>query len=379
MAMGSHRGRHMRIGIMLRHLGQHGGGVLVYTENLLRRLLAMDTEHEFVLLYQDASKLGSYHDGNGARVRELVLGKSPTLVWDQWAAWQASRKEHLDVIFNTKYSVPLMAATRSVFVCHGLDWYVMPWGSRLLDRANHRYLMPRYTRKADAIIAVSETARQHMIEYLGADESRVFTVYHGVDEAFGQPVAEDQLSEVKARYGLPDRFLLYCGQIYPPKNFGRLIQAYARVGPRQGISLVVAGTHTWLCEDEIALIDRLGIGEWVLRPGWIGREELPAFYRLAEGLLLPSLYESFGTPILEAMSSGCPVVTSNRYGTAEIAGDAAILVDPEDVDSIADGMEQVVTDEELRLRLVDAGRRRAGNFSWQKCARQTLNVLERLR
>ena len=372
------RGDSVKIGIMLRHLGQHGGGVLVYTENLLRRMLALDTEHEFVLLYRDASSVGAYHDGDDGRVRELVLGESPTLIWDQWAAWQAARKEHLDIIFNTKYSVPLMTDTRSVFVCHGLDWYVMPWGSRLLDRISHRYLIPRYTRKADAIIAVSETARQHMIEYLGADEARVFTVYHGVDEAFGEAVSEEQLCSVKRRYGLPDRFLLYCGQIYPPKNFGRLIQAYARVGPQQGISLVVAGSHTWLCGDEIALIDRLGIGEWVLRPGWIGRRELPAFYRLAEGLVLPSLYESFGTPVLEAMCSGCPVVTSDRYGTAEIAGDAAILVDPENVDSIADGMEQVVTNQQLRQRLVAAGHRRAGDFSWEKCARETLKVLDRL-
>lgn len=367
----------MKIGIMLRHLDQHGGGVLVYTESLLRRLLAMDTEHEFVLLYRDAGRLGAYHDGNG-RVRELVLGKSPTLVWDQWAAWQAARQEHLDVIFNTKYSVPLMTDSRSVFVCHGLDWYVMPWGSRLLDRANHRYLIPRYTKKADAIIAVSETARRHMIEYLGAEEERVFTVYHGVDNAFAEPVSEQRLSEVKQAYGLPDRFLLYCGQIYPPKNFGRLIQAYAQVGPREGISLVVAGSHTWLCEDEIALIDRLSLEKWVLRPGWIGRRELPAFYRLAQGLLLPSLYESFGTPILEAMSSGCPVVTSNRYGTAEIAGDAAILVDPQDTDSIAGGIEQVIADQPLRDRLIVAGRRRAADFSWEKCAQETLKVLERL-
>jgi glycosyltransferase involved in cell wall biosynthesis len=94
--------------------------------------------------------------------------------------------------------------------------------------------------------------------------------------------------------------------------------------------------------------------------------------------VLPSLYESFGTPILEAMCSGCPVVTSDRYGTAEIAGDAAILVDPENVDSIADGMEQVVTNQQLRQRLVAAGHRRAGDFSWEKCARETLKVLDRL-
>ncbi|MGA8262097.1 MAG: glycosyltransferase family 1 protein [Arenicellales bacterium] len=364
----------MKIGIMLRHLGQHGGGVLVYTESLLRRLLAMDTGHEFVLLHSDDTRVGAY--GRGAQVRELVLGRAPTLMWDQWAAWQAARREHLDIIFNPKYSLPLMSNCRGVFVCHGLDWYIMPWGSRPLDRINHRLLIPRYTKKAAAIIAVSETARQNMIEYLHAEESRVHTVYHGVDEAFSLPVAPERLEEVRRRYGLPERFLLYCGQIYPPKNFGRLIQAYARVGPPQGISLVVAGSHTWLCEDEIALIDKLGLGDWVVRPGWIGRGDLPAFYRLAEALVLPSLYESFGTPIVEAMSSGCPVVTSDCYGAAEIAGGAALLVDPDHVDSIAEGIEQVIDDQQLRRRLIEAGHKRAGDFSWEKCARETLEVLE---
>jgi glycosyltransferase involved in cell wall biosynthesis len=248
--------------------------------------------------------------------------------------------------------------------------------TKFMDHLSHRYLVPHYTRKADAIIAVSETARQHMIEYLGVDEDRVHTIYMGVDEVFGKPLPQEKLEETRRAYQLPEKFFLYCGQIYPPKNFGRLLQAYAQVGPRLGISLVVAGSHTWLCEDEIGLIDKLGIKDWVVRPGWIDRETLPSFYALAEALLLPSLYESFGVPLLEAMASGCPIVTANRYGTAELAGDAAVLVNPEDVGHIAEGIHRVATDQELRKRLIGAGLERVKEFSWDKCARQTLEVLE---
>jgi glycosyltransferase involved in cell wall biosynthesis len=120
----------------------------------------------------------------------------------------------------------------------------------------------------------------------------------------------------------------------------------------------------------------LGISQWVLWPGWIDHETLPAFYALAEALVLPSLYEAFGIPILEAMSSGCPIVTSNRYATAEVAGDAAVLVNPVEVESIVDGMRRVVTDQSLRRRMVAAGRERAKDFSWKKCARETMEVLE---
>ncbi len=361
---------------MLRHIDQHGGGVWVYTHNLLREILGLKTPHEFVLLYRDPLAMGAY--GNGARVREIAIEAPSTLLWDQLAVRRAERREKLDLIFNPKYSLPLRARCRTVFVCHGLDWYVMPWGSRWLDRLSHRHLIPRYARKADAIIAVSNTTREHVIEHLGVDQDRVHTVYHGVDQAFREPVSDKNLEQVRSSFRLPDRFFLYSGQIYPPKNFGRLLQAYARVGPDLGISLVVAGEHRWLCEDDLALIDRLGISRWVVRPGWIERDKLPAFYVLAEALLLPSLYESFGIPLLEAMSSGCPVVTANRYGTRELARQAGILVDPESVESIADGMRKVVTDQTLRRALIEAGRERAHGFTWKRCAEETLQVLERV-
>lgn len=364
----------MKIGIMLRHYDQHGGGVKVYTQNLLREMLVLDTPHEFVLLYRNPKLVGTYGGLNG--VRETCIQAPSTLLWDQVAIRWAEKKEKLDLIFNPKYSIPLTARCPTVFVCHGLDWYVMPWGSRWIDRLSHRYLIPRYAKKADLIIAVSNTARQHMIEYLGLDEDRVHTIYLGVDEAFKKTIPQERLEETRRTYRLPERFFLYVGQIYPPKNFGRLLQAYAQVGPKLGISLVVAGEHRWLCGEELALVDQLGISNWVVRTGWIDRHTLPALYALAEALLLPSLYEACPSPPIEAMASGCPVVTSNRYGTKEVVDQAAVLVDPEDIDSISDGMRRVVTDQDLRQRLIKTGLERSRYFNWKKCAQDTMKVLE---
>jgi glycosyltransferase involved in cell wall biosynthesis len=363
----------MKIGIMLRHLDQHGG-VLQYTHTIVRQLIGLDTPHEFVLMYRNPKYIGMY--GNNTRVREVCIQAPSAFLWDQVAVRLAEKKEKFDLIFNPKYSLPLTAKSRTVFICHGLDWYVMPWGSRWTDRLSHQHLIPRYVKKADDVIAVSHTARQHMIQYLGIDEDRVHAIYLGVDEAFGQPIPQERLEEIKRAYQLPDRYFLFAGQIFPNKNFGRLVQAYAKVGPELGIPLVVAGTHTWKSEDEIALIDQLGISDWVLQPGWIDRETLPTFYALAEALIFPSLYEACPSPLLEAMSSGCPIVTADRHGTAELAGEAAALVDPEDVESIAEGMRRVVCDQGLRQQLIQAGRQRVKDFSWEKCARQTLEVLE---
>jgi glycosyltransferase involved in cell wall biosynthesis len=364
----------MKIGVMLRNYNQHGGGIRVHSHRLLQEMLTQNTEHDFVLLYRSPGQIGTY--ANMSRVKEICITAPNIFLWDQVAVRSAEKKENLDLIFNPKSSIPLTTKCKTVYVCHGLQWAVLPMRKPWSDHISHRFLIPRYAKKADAIIAVSKSTRRHLIEYLGVDKNRVHTVHLGVDERFRKPIQKESLERTRQLYNLPKRFLLYAGQIYPPKNFGRLLQAYARVGPDKGIFLVVVGEHRYFCEKELSLIDKLDISKWVVQPGWVDHKSLPSFYALAEALILPSLYESFGLPLLEAMASGCPVVTSNRYGMREVADQAGFFVDPENIDSIADGIRQVVDDDHLRRRMIDTGRQRAQNFTWQKCAQQTLSVME---
>jgi glycosyltransferase involved in cell wall biosynthesis len=362
---------------MLRHYDQHGGGVKVYTQRLLRALLDLRSDHEFVFLYRSPALVGTY--AGEPSVEEVALPARSVLSWDQVAVPGAVRRQGIDLLFNPKYSIPLVASCPSVWVCHGLDWYVMPWASRLVDRLSHRFLVPRYALRADAIIAVSEITRRHVMEYLSVPADRVVTVYSGVDDVFRRPLDDTRLGQVRSKYSLPSRFLLYAGAVYPPKNFTRLVRAYARVGPARGIPLVIAGgENRFLSEDELREPERLGIADWVRWPGWVEQEELAAFYALAEALLLPSLFESCGLPVLEAMAAECPVVTANRYGTKELAEGAAVLVEPESVESIADGIRRVLDDGALRGQLIAAGRERSREFHWGRCATETLRVLERV-
>jgi glycosyltransferase involved in cell wall biosynthesis len=158
-----------------------------------------------------------------------------------------------------------------------------------------------------------------------------------------------------------------------------LIQAYALVGPERGIPLVVAGgENRFLSEGELRQPEALGISDWVRWPGWIEQEELAGFYSMADALLLPSIFESCGLPVLEAMAAGTPVLTADRYGTKELAEGAAVLVNPESVESIAAGIRRILDDGILRERLVAAGRERSRDFTWRRCARETLGVLERV-
>jgi glycosyltransferase involved in cell wall biosynthesis len=363
---------------MLRHYDQHGGGVKVYTQRLLRALFDLQSKHEFVLLYRNPSLLGTY--GEEAGVQEFALAARSILVWDQVAVPQAVRRHRIDLLYNPKYSIPLRAGCPSVWVCHGLDWYVMPWASKRIDRLSHQFLVPRYASRAAAIIAVSEITKQHVMHYLRVPPEKVITVYSGVDDVFRSRPEPSRLLEIRAKYSLPERFLLYAGAIYPPKNFTRLIQAYARVGPQRGIPLVVAGgENRFLSERELEEPTALGIAEWVRWPGWVEQEDLAGFYSMADALLLPSLFESCGLPVLEAMASGTPVVTSNCYGTRELAAGAAVLVDPESVDSIAEGIRSVLEDTQLRARLIAAGEERSRPFQWRRTAEETLKVLERVR
>lgn len=367
----------MRLGIMLRHFDQHEGGVKVYTREVLRSLLELNRRHEIVLLFRNRQRLGSYRGIDG--VSEVLLEGGSILCWDQIKVPRAVRDNGIDVLFNPKYSIPLYARCKTAWVCHGMDWYAMPEFSLLRDRLSHRFLVPRYAAKANAVISVSEITTEHLRKYLDVPAERIRTIYSGLSEKFRERLPPEQLERVRLRLRLPPRFLLYCGAVYPPKNFTRLIQAYAKVGPAQGVPLVIAGGgNRYLSERELDEPRRQNIAEWVHWPGWIDNQELPALYQLADGLLLPSLYESVGMPIIEAMASGCPVLTSDRFGTKEIAGDAAVLVDPESVAAIAAGTERLLNDRSLRAAIVAAGLERARRFTWTQTASELLRVLESL-
>jgi glycosyltransferase involved in cell wall biosynthesis len=314
-----------------------------------------------------------------AGVSEVLLEGGPIVYWDQVKVPGAVRKLGIDVLFNPKYSIPLHVECRTAWVCHGLDWYVMPQASRWIDRLNHRLLIPQYAARSDAVIAVSETAREHVMKYLDVPAERVHTVYSGLSRAFHSPVEQWQLEDARRRFKLPPRFLLYCGAVYPPKNFTRLIRAYAKVGPARGVPLVIAGgSNRFLSARELLEPQRQNITDWVHTIGWLDNADLPAIYRLAEGLLLPSLYESVGMPVMEAMACGCPTLTADRYGTRELAHDAALLVDPESVVQIAAGIVRLLEDAPLRRRLRAAGLERSQNFTWQRTAAQVMEVLESL-
>jgi glycosyltransferase involved in cell wall biosynthesis len=363
----------MRIGVMLRHYEQHSGGVRVYTQELLERLLNGESEHEFVLMYQNPGHVGMYAGRPG--VQEVAVRLPGGVLWDQLAVPWLARRHRVDVIFNPKFTVPFLTHRPTVFVLHGW-WFRMPDGFLWYDRIYTRIFVPCYIRRATKVIAVSHHVRQDALGYTRVDPGKVVTVHNGFDRQRFVPIHDAHtLARVRERYRLPPSYVLWAGQIYPPKNFTRMIGAFSRVRNDITHTLVIAGEPRWHATAALARISQLNLDDRVHFIGWVPHEDLPALYTMADLFLFPSIYEGFGIPLLEAMGCGCPILTSRTGAPPELVGDAAWQVNPFDEVDVAEGMLRILSDPTLRDTLVTRGLQRVRAFSWERCAREVLAVL----
>jgi glycosyltransferase involved in cell wall biosynthesis len=242
-----------------------------------------------------------------------------------------------------------------------------------------RTLIPRVAKRADAIITVSNSARYDILRHLKVPREKVKVIMGAVSSHFRPIVDPAQLDSVKAKYGLHQPFILYVGTIEPRKNLTRLIQAFADL-KKSGLphKLVIVGQSGWHVGPIFAEVERLGLTKDIIFTGYVPIEDLPALYSLCESMAFPSLYEGFGLPVLEAMACGAAVVTSRSSSLIEVAGDAALLVNPLSVAEIADSLRRLHLDPNLRAELRVQGIVRASHFTWEAAARSTLDLYEKV-
>jgi glycosyltransferase involved in cell wall biosynthesis len=281
------------------------------------------------------------------------------------------------VLFVPAHVVPLIHP-RTVVTIHDLGYLFYPEAHRRFSRWYLQFSTRWSARQARRIIAVSAATARDIVKHTGVKADKIRVVHHGYDARFKHITDEAQIKAAKQRIGLlpSERYVLYVGTIQPRKNLVRLVEAWAKLGEDvAGYKLVLGGKPGWLYADIYARIRVLGLEGYVSLPGYIEDDDLPALYSGASLFAFVSLYEGFGLPALEALACGTPTLVSNTTSLPEIVGDAAILCDPEDVDSIANALHQGLTDERLRQRLQVAGPEQAARFSWQRCAEETLAVL----
>ena len=361
----------MRLGIMLRHI-QEKGGVVTYSHNLIKGFLRTGPENQYHLLYNDQGSKGIYRGFEN--VEEHVIPGRSRLWWDQSLVPKAANQLGLDLIFNPKLSVPLLGKQKKILVMRPEQFVhpeIFPWK----DRRYFKLFVPRFCKAADRIIAPANISARHIVKYIGADAEKVVTVTEACGDHYFEPGPKAEvLGEIKEKYRLPDEYILFVGGLTPLKNFTRLVKAFARVYKKHHIPLVVVGFNRWSYEHSMEHAQNHDISREINFPGFVSEEDLPHIYRMAKVLFFPSIYEGFGIPICEAFATGCPVVTTKRGAPPEVAGDAAVLVDPYDVEDMASGLDSVLSDNEKEKQLIEKGRERAQLFRFDRCARETLDI-----
>jgi glycosyltransferase involved in cell wall biosynthesis len=370
----------MRIGIMLRSIDEKGG-VGVYTRNIVKELLRLDQDNEYVLFYASRSKIGLFSEHKNMTER-WVNGLNKA-VWDQFAIPYACLREKIDVLFHPKFTVPLLAPCKTVMVVHGADWLI-PEQARFYTWWDVKYMqmmLPLYFKKSSAVISVSQETTDNFDRLLNLPKDKIQTIYFAPARNFKRITDTKELERVKARYNLPDKFILTLTKRKGDgrKNLGQVFKAYSYYHERtkEPHKLVVGGKDCYLFRDEYSLpLD--GYGKDILFPDWIDQADLPAVFSLASLYLYPSNLEAFPIPLTEAMACGTPILTSNVNGLKEIAGDAALLVDPSDTEAIANGISKILSDTQLSEFLSQKGLERSALFSWDRCAKDTLALLERV-
>lgn len=381
----------MRIAIDGRTITKSKSGVGMYALRTVESLLRIDPQNEYHLfLVEENERLAA------PNLKKILIPGYDRMGRNRW--WENVllpsylRTHAIDLFFSPAYALPMLPRiqpfipfvaplkSKLIVTIHDVIGFVMPetftWKMRLWLRV----FVNNAARVAHHIITISQTTKNDFVHYTECPPEKVSVIHNSIDERFHPIDDVRERQRVQKKYNLPDTFILYVGNIEPRKNLPLLGHAHSLLPEQlqQQYPLVIAGGLGWKTEPILkSLMEYHQTGKIIL-PGYIEDEDLPTLYNLASLFAYPSLYEGFGYPVLEAMACGVPVITSNRASLPEVAGDAAILVDPQDVHTMAREMERVLRDGKLRKELQQKGLERAAHFSLERNARETLELFRKV-
>jgi glycosyltransferase involved in cell wall biosynthesis len=369
----------VRIAIDATSVPPQPAGAGVYAIELVRAL-AQRARHDGYALFTRGAWADDVVAGRkNWRLEQVDAGsRAVRLAWEQVRLPRALASLGIDVLHSTHHTLPLAGVRcRRVVTIHDVTFFRIPERYPPARRLYMQTLTRLAARVADAIIVPSNAVRDDVQRLLRVPAAKITTVYEAAGTQYA-PLDRPAALDIARRYGIEAPYVLSVGSLEPGKNRARLIRA-VRALRDEGVDarLVVVGQRAWKYESDLALVEELGMGDRVIFPGYVRAEDLPALYGAATAFAFPSLYEGFGLPVIEAMACGAPVLTSDRSATAEVAGDAALLVDPHSVDAIRDGLRRLLADADLRADLSRRGLLRATHFSWRRAADETYAVYAR--
>ena len=348
-------------------------GTGVYTARLAAWLPRIANDLEIRSIWPSSEPLPCPEQYHAAFLLHRPAGFLRRILFDQFGFCLAAKRMRADIAHYPANIGPLLPAPNAVVTVHDLSFLRHPEWFRFERASYYRLAVGRGVRHATRVIAVSQATASDLVEILRVSPDRIDVIPNGVDECF-QPTGDEEHAAVRQRYGLPPRFFLYLGTLEPRKNLVRLILAYEQIAASCPIDLVLAGRNGWKTGPIHAQATRSAYAARIHFPGFVRRDDLPAMMGAADAFVYPSLFEGFGIPVTEAMACGTPVLTSNTSSLPEVAGEAALLVDPYDIDAIAKAMQRLAEDERLRGELTVRGNERAARFTWRETARRTLET-----
>jgi|WetSurMetagenome_2_1015567.scaffolds.fasta_scaffold00244_11 glycosyltransferase involved in cell wall biosynthesis len=287
------------------------------------------------------------------------------------------RRSKPDVFFSPTHYLPIFTPAKTVISILDVSFLKFPELFKKSD-LNQLTKWTKYSAdKASMVFTISEASKGDIIKSYEIPDDMVVITYPGIKEIFNDKQRILNMDEIKKKYGVVNEYVLFVGTLQPRKNVSRLIEAFSKLN-KPNLDLVVVGKKGWNFEEILAAPKKFGVENKVKFLDFVSDEDLPAFYRNALCFALPSLYEGFGLPVLEAMKYGCPVIISKISSLPEAGGDAALYVDPKNADDIKNKLEIIINDKELRKLLIQKGYEQTKKFSWEKTARETLKALENL-
>lgn len=341
-----------------------------YSYNLIKNIIEIDTKNRYVLYFsQYLDPLDVYPNVSSKVLRSKYL-------WTQVRLAVECFIKPPDILFVPAHTPPLITrpGLKTIVTIHGLESEFVPNAYTRLQRL---YLKFNTGIKADHIIAVSNSTKKDLGTTLKVPSSRISVVHEGVDKDFFSKRDEREVRNVRLKYGIKDKYFLHVGTIQPRKNLSKLIEAFAKLS-NPDVDLVLVGKPGWLSNKIYEAPKKFKVQENVKFLGFADQEDLPALYSGSTAYVMPSLYEGFGLPILEAMACGIPVLTSKSSSLPEVSGGHALLVKPHDVNDISYNLSRLLKEEDLRWKLSAAGEEWSKNFSWEKTAKETIKVFEKV-
>lgn len=369
----------LNIGINGRSIFRQLTGVQHYSREVTRALLASRPDGVEYTVFAGREGRNSGETGLPLATSFFPAG-SPVrgLIWEQTLLRRMVLKAGVDVLFNPGNVAPLYPPFPSVITIHDLAFLLFPQYFSRTFAAYYRNAVPRMAAQAAAVITDSQNTREDLESMLGIPAHKITVIPLGVSAGFRRRVTSAEKEEVRRRYSLPEKYFLSISSLEPRKNLKNILEAYrllpSDVTAEHGLVIVGGGNQVYADSGLSSVLAKTRNGTIVM-PGHLPTEDLPAIYRMATALVFPSLYEGFGLPVLEAMSASTPVITSAGSSLPEVAGHAAIMINPESREELAAAMELVATDSGTRNLLMERGKKRAASFTWEKTAAETLKVL----